>query len=53
LTGQSCESGSQVLSLAPRQEIMLTDVIGQTFMAPDTADAIEISWPTSSGREWS
>ncbi len=47
--GQSCGIGTQVLSLAPRQEVMLTDVIGQTFMAPGTAGAIEISWPTSSG----
>jgi hypothetical protein len=37
--GQSCGAGSQVLSLAPRQEVMLTDVIGQTFNAPGTAGA--------------
>ncbi len=47
--GLSCGNGTQVLSLAPRQEVMLTDVIGQTFMAPGTAGAIEISWPTSTG----
>jgi streptogramin lyase len=47
--GQSCGIGSQVLSLAPRQEVMLTDVIGQTFTAPATSGAIEISWPTSTG----
>ncbi|MFI5179933.1 MAG: hypothetical protein ACHQPI_00900 [Thermoanaerobaculia bacterium] len=47
--GQSCGIGSWVLSLAPRQEVMLTDVIGQTFMAPGTAGAVEISWPTTTG----
>ncbi len=47
--GQSCGAGSTVLSLAPRQEVMLTDVIGQAFMAPGTSGAIEISWPTSKG----
>jgi len=47
--GQGCGKGSHALSLDPRREVMLTDVIGQTFMAPDTSGAIEISWPTSSG----
>jgi len=47
--GQSCGVGTTVLSLAPRQEVMLTDIIGQTFMAPGTSGAIEISWPTSAG----
>jgi hypothetical protein len=47
--GQSCGIGSQVLSLAPRQQIMLTDVIGQTLGAPATSGAIEVSWPTSTG----
>ncbi|MFI5180583.1 MAG: hypothetical protein ACHQPI_04265 [Thermoanaerobaculia bacterium] len=47
--GQGCGIGTQVLSLAPRQEIMLADVIGGTLLAPGTAGTIEISWPTSSG----
>jgi streptogramin lyase len=47
--GQSCGNGSQVLSIAPRQEVMLTDIIGQTLGAPGTSGAIEISWPTSAG----
>jgi hypothetical protein len=28
---------------------MLSDVVGQTFMAPATSGAIEVSWPTSAG----
>ena len=48
-TGFSCGSAVHAISLAPRQSTMLTDVIGQTFVAPNTNGAIEISWPTTSG----
>lgn len=48
-TGFSCGSTVHGLALQPRQSVMLTDVIGRTFGAPNTTGAIEISWPTTSG----
>ncbi len=47
--GGACGTGGSGWSIPARQELMLTDVIGQTFMAPGTSGAIEISWPTSTG----
>ena len=48
-TGLSCPGNVQAVSLAPRQATMRTDVIGQTFSAPGTNGAIEISWTSSTG----
>ena len=48
-TGLACGNAVQFVTLLPRQSLMLTDVIGQTFSAPSTSGAIEVSWPTTSG----
>lgn len=48
-TGLACGNAVQPVLLQPRQSVMLTDVIGRTFDAPNTFGAIEVSWPTTSG----
>jgi streptogramin lyase len=48
-TGLACGNAVQPVTLRARQSVMLTDVIGRTFDAPNTFGAIEVSWPTTSG----
>src|SRR6185369_2815328 len=47
--GQTCPPAPQLLVIPPRASLLLSDIIGTLFAAPDTAGAIELTYDAAAG----
>jgi hypothetical protein len=47
--GQSCPAAPALFLIPPRSSTLMSDVIGTTFAAPDTAGAIELTYDAAVG----
>jgi hypothetical protein len=47
--GQTCAPAPQLLVIPPRASLLLSDIIGTLFAAPDTAGAIELTYDAAAG----